>query len=145
MIIDLLHHLLPVRILYPVLVLDASLIVADSIAHRNGHGLLVAAAAAAGWFTLFFVLNYARPDALGFGDVRLVALVGLCLGWLGVVTVFLGFFVSNVLGLVVSAGLIAAGRATRNTKIPLGVFIGVGTILAVFAGPTLSTHLRVNL
>lgn len=145
MIIDLLHHLLPVRILYPVLVCDASVILIDAVVHHSWHRLWIAVASGLGWFALLFVMNFVRPDALGFGDVRLVALIGLCLGWLGVVTVFLGFFASNILGLLVSGVLIATGKATRKTKIPLGVFLGLGTILAVFVGPTLSVHLRVNL
>lgn len=142
MVVDLLQHLLPVRILYPVLLVDAALILADSFANGRWHALLVAVCSSAAWFALFFATNLVRPDALGFGDVRLAALVGLSLGWLGVVTVFVGFFASNFFGLIVGGFLIATGRATRKTKIPLGVFIGLGAILAVFIGPALSTHFR---
>jgi leader peptidase (prepilin peptidase)/N-methyltransferase len=142
MAIDLIKQLLPVKILYPVLAIDAAILLSDAIVHHTYRELLYALAAAAVWFIVFFLINLARPHALGFGDVRLVALIGLCLGWLGIPIVFVGFFAADVLGLGVGLGLIAAGLATRKTPIPLGLFLGVGAIFAVFAGPPVVSHLQ---
>ena len=139
MVIDLQQHLIPSRILYPTLAVDAVILVADALAHRRWRELFIAAAAGAIWFSVFYVINWIRPDALGFGDVRLVGLIGLCLGWLGVVTVFVGFFAADLLGIAIGLSLIATRRANRKTHIPLGVFLGIGAI-AMFAGPSIAHH-----
>jgi leader peptidase (prepilin peptidase)/N-methyltransferase len=140
MAIDFNKHLIPVRILYPTLVADAAILLGDSIDHRSWRALGIALLASAIWFGAFFIINSIRPEALGFGDVRLVALIGLCLGWLGVPIVFVGFFASNILGIAVGVTLIATKHATRKSQIPLGVFLGIGTIFAVFAGPSIASQ-----
>jgi leader peptidase (prepilin peptidase)/N-methyltransferase len=140
MVIDFEKHLLPIRILYPTLIVDGAILIADALAHQRWRELAIASAAGAIWFATFFVINWIRPDALGFGDVRLVGLIGLCLGWLGVPIVFVGFFAANILGIVIGLALIATKRADRNTHIPLGVFLGIGASFAVFAGPSIAHH-----
>jgi leader peptidase (prepilin peptidase)/N-methyltransferase len=78
---------------------------------------------------------------LGFGDVRLMAVIGLVLGWFGPVTLLVGLLMANAAGLIVIVGLMAAGRAQRDTPVPYGVFLAVGAILAVLFGSPLSTLL----
>jgi prepilin signal peptidase PulO-like enzyme (type II secretory pathway) len=46
----------------------------------------------------------------------------------------LGFFLANLLGAVVGIGLIAAKRMTRSSQIPFGVFLALGTAVAIFGG-----------
>jgi leader peptidase (prepilin peptidase)/N-methyltransferase len=142
MVIDFEKHLIPSRILYPTLIVDAAVLIADAIAHRSWRELFIAAAAGAIWFVIFFLINWLRPDALGFGDVRLVGLIGLCLGWLGVTTVFVGFFAADLLGIAIGVALIAAKRADRKTHVPLGVFLGIGAIFAMFVGPSIAHHFQ---
>ena len=143
MVIDFEQHLLPVRIFYPTLIAEIAIVVADASSHQRWRELAIAAAAGAIWFIAFFVINWIRPDALGFGDVRLVAVIGLCLGWLGVPIVFVGFFAANILGIAIAVTLIATKRASVKTQIPLGVFLGLGTIFAMFAGPSIAHHFTV--
>ena len=134
---DLDQLVLPKRIVYPVLGLVGALLLLAAGVTGHWHDLFVAACCAAGWFAAFFALNAASPRALGFGDVRLAPLLGLGLGWLGVRFVLLGFFAANLLGAVVGIGLIASKRIRRDSPIPYGVFLALGTGLAVFAGPEL--------
>ena len=141
-VIDLELHLLPVRIFYPSIAADSLILLGASIATDDWHRLLVAAATGASWFLMFFLINWLRPDALGFGDVRLVGLLGLCLGWLSVPIAFVGFFASNLIALAVGLLLIASRRADRKTQIPLGLFLAIGTIFAVFAGSAIVSHVR---
>ena len=61
-----------------------------SIAHRGS-------ACAAVWFGVFFAIHAASPGSLGFGDVRLVFVLGLALGWLGIGYVLVGLFVASLL------------------------------------------------
>lgn len=68
---------------------------------------------------------------LGFGDVKLAAVLGLPLGWLGRDALLAGLLLPHVLhgGLVL--GLLAARKVHRNTLLPLGPALLTGAWLAV--------------
>jgi leader peptidase (prepilin peptidase) / N-methyltransferase len=135
--IDVTLLILPRKIVYPSELLVAVLLLLDATATGEWHRLLVAGLSAAGWFVLFFAMNAASPRILGFGDVRLAPLLGLGLGWLGVRYVLLGFFSANLIGAVVGIFLLATKRVSRQQQIPYGIFLALGTFLAIFAGPEL--------
>ena len=135
--IDVEKLLLPKAIVWPLLVLVAALLLMASAATGQWHDFWVGAVCAAGWFMVFFALNFASPRILGFGDVRLAPVLGLALGWLGVRYVILGFFAANLIGAVIGIALIAAKQIQRQQQIPYGVFLAAGTAVAVFAGPEL--------
>ncbi|MFI6782255.1 prepilin peptidase [Micromonospora sp. NPDC050276] len=67
---------------------------------------------------------------LGFGDVKLAAVLGLPLGWLGRDALLAGLLLPHVLhgGLVL--GLLAARKVHRNTLLPLGPALLTGAWLA---------------
>ncbi len=138
--IDVEARKLPRVIVNVVFVLVAALLFGASAATGHWRALLVALAGSAAWFALFFVINRVDESLLGFGDVRLVVLLGFALGWLGVVPLLLGFFGANVLGLAFALFLIARRTWKWNAKIPYGTFLAAGTAIAVFAGP--SIHVR---
>jgi leader peptidase (prepilin peptidase)/N-methyltransferase len=142
-IIDLQQHLLPIRIVYPTLLVEVAIMVADSIATTHWRPLMIAVICGSVWFGAFFIVNFVRPDALGFGDVRLVGLLGLSVGWLGVPEVFVAFFVSNLLGLFAALLLIATNRASRSTPIPFGLFLSLGSMTAILVGPSIVNGLGV--
>ena len=135
--IDVERLLLPKRIVYPLLGLVAALLMMAAAATGHWHDLLVASLCALAWFLLFFGLNAVSPRLLGFGDVRLALVLGLALGWLGVRYVLLGFFAANLIGAVIGITLIATKRISRQQQIPYGIFLALGTALAIFAGPVL--------
>jgi len=89
-------------------------------------------------YAFYFVLWFAYPKGMGFGDVKLAGILGLYLGWLGwrelVSGAFLGFFLGGVLGGV----MMLLGRANRKTQIPYGPYMLVGALLAVLAGRPLA-------
>ena len=132
---DLEHFLLPVRIVYPVLGLLAGLLFLAAAATGEWRHLLTAVACAALWFGAFFAINAINPRLLGFGDVRLVLIVGLGLGWLGVRFVFVGLFISSFLGALIGIVLIAIKRVDRAKPIPYGVFLALGTVIAIYLTP----------
>jgi leader peptidase (prepilin peptidase)/N-methyltransferase len=74
---------------------------------------------------------------MGFGDVRLAALIGLYLGWLGLLQVPIGLFLGFLLGAVVGSVALVASRSGLRTKIPFGPFLAAGAILAVLVGQPL--------
>ena len=133
--IDLERMILPKKVVYPVLAMVAGLLVLAAAVTGDWHDLLVAAVCSGAWFSLFFVLNYASPRVLGFGDVRLALVLGLGLGWFGWRYVVLGFFAANLLGAILGVTLIAMKKMTRDQPIPYGVFLALGAAFAVFAGP----------
>jgi leader peptidase (prepilin peptidase) / N-methyltransferase len=134
---DMEHLLLPKRIVYPVLGLFGALLVVAAAITGHWHNLFVAGVSGAVWFAIFFAMNFISPRALGFGDVRLAPVLGLALGWLGVRYVLLGFFAANLIGAIIGIALIASKRMSRQQQIPYGVFLAVGTLVAIFAGPEL--------
>jgi leader peptidase (prepilin peptidase)/N-methyltransferase len=77
-------------------------------------------------------------DALGFGDVKMIAMMGAFLGWqLTMVALFLASFLGSVIGL----GLVAITR-DRDYQIPQGSFLAIGARAAAAAGqPLLNWYL----
>jgi leader peptidase (prepilin peptidase)/N-methyltransferase len=134
-IIDIETLLLPKKIVWPLSVLVAALLLMAAALTGRWHDLLVGAICGAAWFAVFFVMNLASPRLLGFGDVRLSPVLGLALGWLGVRYVLLGFFAANLIGAVIGIGLIVGKRMNRQQMLPYGVFLALGCAVAVFAGP----------
>ena len=91
-----------------------------------GGGLLWAIAEA--WFRL------RKVDAMGFGDVKMLAMVG---GWLGVKMVLVTFVLSSMLGGLVGAVLIGSRRADMATRVPFGTMLAVGALVASLYGEDL--------
>ncbi len=131
------HLLLPKRIVYPVLMMVGVLLALASAITHHWDQFLIAAACAVVWFVVFFAMNFISPRLLGFGDVRLAPVLGLALGWLGVRYALLGFFAANLIGAILGLSLIATKHMSRQQQIPYGVFLALGTLLAIFAGPEL--------
>ncbi|MBP1597807.1 MAG: Type 4 prepilin-like protein leader peptide processing enzyme [Acidobacteria bacterium] len=97
---------------------------------------VIGALAGAGF--LYLVLLYGGAvygqDAMGEGDLNLIALVGAFLGWKGVVvTILLGCLSGSAVGLV----LIGLRRLHRREHIPFGPFLVFGALVAMFWGDAL--------
>jgi len=70
-------------------------------------------------------------DGFGFGDVKMMAVCGLFLGWrLTLVSLLFGV----VAGGVICAALMIARRVRRGDYIPFGPFLAVGVLCALFFG-----------
>jgi leader peptidase (prepilin peptidase)/N-methyltransferase len=135
--IDLEYLILPKTIVYTTLGLLVAALLLDSAASHQWHRLLIAALCAAGWYVLFFSMNFLAPRYLGFGDVRLSLVLGLGLGWLGIRYVLLGFFAANLVGSIIGITLMAMKKMSRDQPVPFGVFLALGAALAIYAGPEL--------
>jgi leader peptidase (prepilin peptidase)/N-methyltransferase len=134
-LIDMEHLLLPKVVVYPTLVFVAAFLTLASVMTGDWHRLFIAALCAIAWFVVFFLLNFASPRLLGFGDVRLAPVIGLGLGWLGLRYVVLGFFAANLIGAVIGVTLILTKRMRRDQQIPYGIFLALGAAFAIYAGP----------
>ena len=95
------------------------------------------------YFGFLLVVHLAYPRGMGFGDVKLAALMGLYLGWLGsswVVALSLvlwAMLIGFVVGSVVGIGLLIVRR--RNEPMPFAPFLALGTVVVVLVGPTAFT------
>jgi len=87
---------------------------------------------------LYLVLFYGGAlygqEAMGEGDLNLIALVGAFLGWKAVaLTILLGCLFGSAVGL----GLMAIRRLGRRQHIPFGPFLSLGAVVALFWGERL--------
>jgi leader peptidase (prepilin peptidase)/N-methyltransferase len=89
----------------------------------------------AGYGSLWLVATawelFAKKEAMGGGDLKMLAMVGAFLGWQGVViTFFVGFMVGGFF-----SGLLLAARKVRlASQIPFGTFLAIGAMVASFWG-----------
>ena len=147
-VIDVRHHLLPNRIVFPSYAVAGILLLAAVIVHSAagpaGFGampdgaaeflgvpaLRILAGGAVLW-AFYFVLRLLYPPGMGFGDVKLAGVLGMYLGYLGWAHVFAGTFAAFLLGGLWSLGLLAARRGTLKSSIPFGPFMLAGAAAAM--------------
>src|SRR6478735_8784821 len=103
-VVDLHTHLLPTRVIWPTLGATAVLAVVAALLDDDLDALMRAAVGGVVVFALFHALWWVYPAGMGYGDVRLSALVGFVLGYVGwaalLVGVYAAFAVFAVLGVV---------------------------------------------
>jgi leader peptidase (prepilin peptidase)/N-methyltransferase len=97
----------------------------------DGHALLRAVIAGAALFAFFYLLAFASPGSMGFGDVKLAGVVGGVLGYLSWGALLVGAFLGFFLGAVVGVLLIATRRAGRKSAVPFGPFMLAGAGIAI--------------
>jgi len=121
---DLEHRLIPDRIVLPGTLAVLALRTLDDPSVE-----WVVAAVAAGLVLFLIVLVY--PRGLGMGDVKLSAFLGAGLGVAVIAAMFVGFFAAFVPAAVM---LVRHGKDARKKAIPLGPFLALGGVVALFWG-----------
>lgn len=133
--VDLLVHRLPDRVTYPAAAVCAAALLVDAGTTGGWPDLLRAVLAAAAAFGGAVVLALLAPDGLGFGDVKLLGLLGLLLGWFGWEVLLAGVLLGLLVGAGVSLVLLATRRAGWRSAVPFGPPLLTGAALAlVLAG-----------
>lgn len=132
--IDAEHHIIPNKITYtglivgPVLLLPSEpgkfLFYLSGLLIGGGYLLLVDI----GWIAV------KKTEGMGFGDVKLGAVLGLFLGW----PVFIAIFFASLLGIVYNVGVSVFKHQTLEetlkTTFGFGPFLALGGILTYFFG-----------
>jgi prepilin signal peptidase PulO-like enzyme (type II secretory pathway) len=121
---DLDHRLIPDKIVLPATVVILGLRTIDDPSVE-----WLASSLGAGLFLFLIVLVH--PSGLGLGDVKLSALLGAGLGVSVIPALFVGFFAAFVPAALL---LLRHGREARTRAIPLGPFLALGAVVALFWG-----------
>jgi leader peptidase (prepilin peptidase)/N-methyltransferase len=134
-VIDLFHFIIPDSLTLPMLICAAavSFLPGGITPLQCGLGIL------AGGGSLFavgligeFVLK--KGEAMGGGDVKLMALVGAAFGWK---TAFLTIMFGAITGSVGGLAMLALKKFSKDHKIPFGPFLALGLWIAVICGDRL--------
>lgn len=134
--IDLKHKLLPNRYVLPSLAAAIVLLIFAAAGTDAWGALLRAILGGGAMFLLYLIMALISPAGLGMGDVKLAAVLGLFLGFLGWNAWFIGLLTAFLIGGVAGLILLLAGRATRSSTIPFGPPMLLGALVAAYwTGP----------
>ena len=108
-------------------------IVASLIGAALGAGVLLA--------IRWVWLQLRGVDAMGLGDVKMLAMIGAFLGWRQVlVTLFLGTITGALIGIAVT---MAQGRRSLQVRLPFGTFLAVAAYAAsIWGEPVMEWYLH---
>ena len=134
--VDLASHRLPDRVTYPAGAVCTAALLVDAAVLGSWGAFLRALAAAAAAFAVAYLVAAIAPAALGLGDVKLLGLLGLLLGWFGWGVLLAGVFLGLLTGAVVSLALLVTRRAGWRTAVPFGPPLLLGAALALTLLPT---------
>ena len=118
--IDLLHHLLPNRMVLPLLGAGIVLLGAAAGVSGEASSLLRGAAGAVILFVLYLFLALTSRNGLGMGDVKLAAPLGLYLGYLGWSHLFYGGALGFVAGGIASVLVVLKNRGNKPKEVAYG-------------------------
>lgn len=127
--IDLDHKLLPNKIVYPMAAYGAVATALVDVGDLPEHLI-----AGAGAFVFLLLAALAYPSGMGMGDVKLAGTMGLYLGVSVIPALLAAFLTGTVFGLAVIA---REGAQARKKAVPFGVFLALGGLVGVLAGPEL--------
>ena len=78
------------------------------------------------WLLGWLWLVIRKEEGMGFGDVKMLAMIGAFLGWKVMLATLL---VSTLLGSVIGVALIALDRGNLKTALPFGCFLALSALL----------------
>jgi prepilin signal peptidase PulO-like enzyme (type II secretory pathway) len=95
----------------------------------NWQNLLISGIIGSSFFLIQFIISSGKW--IGGGDIRLGLLIGFIFGWPKVIlAVLLAYMIGSIIGI----GLIMAGKKNWGSKLPLGVFLSLSSLLTLFYG-----------
>jgi leader peptidase (prepilin peptidase) / N-methyltransferase len=135
-LIDLKHQLILNKIVYPACIaalIAAPFFIKTGVAHNGivDYGIVNALIGAAVGFVFLLIPAVVTRGGMGFGDVKMAALIGLATGFGEVLVAILG---GIILGGLVAIILLVAGIKKRKEAIPFGPFLSLGAIVTLVWG-----------
>lgn len=84
------------------------------------------------WLMGFLWEKLRRVEAMGFGDVKMMLMVGAFLGWrLTILTILIAAFSGSLAGIAL---MIRRGGRNLQMMLPFGIFLGIGSIISLLIG-----------
>jgi leader peptidase (prepilin peptidase)/N-methyltransferase len=104
----------------------------------NWSGALIGALVGGGVFALIMILGKMafKKEAMGFGDVKLAAMLGAFMGWKNLLLILiLASFLGSLVGvaLIISSGK----KKERATSVPFGPFLVAASLIAIYFGDSI--------
>jgi leader peptidase (prepilin peptidase)/N-methyltransferase len=118
--IDIVHHLLPNRLIGPLLLAGLALLAVSAGVQGTAGDLIRGLAGSAILFIFYLILALTSGNGLGMGDVKLAAPLGLYLGYLGWSQLFYGGAFAFVAGGVVSTIVLLKNRRNKPKEVAYG-------------------------
>src|SRR4030066_1393819 len=137
--IDLDFQIIPDRITLPGIplgLLAGSFLLPDPFLRSSLLGIKKSLLGAFAGFGLFYLVALSgsalfKKEALGGGDIKMMAMVGALTGWKGVLsTTFFGSLIGTIVGIF----LILLKGKKKETRIPFGPFLAFGAVITIFFG-----------
>jgi leader peptidase (prepilin peptidase)/N-methyltransferase len=124
LVIDLQHQILPNEITVSGIAVGLALSLAAPPGWRES---LIGAIAGGGvlWLVAWGYERWRGVEGLGFGDVKMLAMIGAFLGWK---LMLLTLVAASLVGSLTAAVLLLARRADWQSKLPLGTFLAIAAI-----------------
>lgn len=137
--IDIDHQIIPFSITVPGIVLSIILgatILPDPFLRDELLGFIPSIKGCLIGFGSFYLIGLFggiifKKEAMGGGDLYMMAMVGGFLGWKGV---FLTAFIGSLIGSIVGIYLIAMKKKDWLSRIPFGPYLAVGALVSLFYG-----------
>lgn len=136
-VIDLEHGLILNKVVFPgmvVALLLALFLPQPWLIHWVVPGVANAAMGGGIGFAIFFLIAIASRGGMGWGDVKLAALIGLATGF---PLVFVSIIIGAILGGAIAAALVIAKKKKRRETIPFGPFLALAAIVTLLWGTSI--------
>jgi len=132
-VIDLEHSLILNKVVYPGMIVALLLSLYPWPWFSESLGMRVAYAALGGaiGFVIFLLIALVSRGGMGWGDVKLAALIGLATGF---PMVFVAIIMAAILGGIVAVALMIAKKRGRREMIPFGPFLAVAAMVTLLWG-----------
>jgi leader peptidase (prepilin peptidase) / N-methyltransferase len=130
LVIDLQHQILPNEITLPGIAVGLACSLAAPPGWREA---LIGAAAGGGvlWLIAWGYERWRGVEGMGFGDVKMLAMIGAFLGWK---LMLLTLVAASLIGSLTAGVLLVARRADWQSKLPLGTFLAIAAVPVSLAG-----------
>jgi leader peptidase (prepilin peptidase)/N-methyltransferase len=140
-VIDLERGLILNKVVYPSMVVALLLALVPEPGFSQPGAMRVANAALAGavGFAIFLLIALVSRGGMGWGDVKLAALIGLATGF---PLVFVAIIMAAILGGIVAVALVIAKKRTRRQTIPFGPFLAVAAMATLLWGSNILSWYR---
>ncbi|OGN96392.1 MAG: hypothetical protein A2Z77_09580 [Chloroflexi bacterium RBG_13_51_36] len=137
-VIDLEHGLILNKVVYPGMIVALLLSLYPWPWLNESMGMRVANAAIGGaiGFVIFLLIALVSRGGMGWGDVKLAALIGLATGF---PLVLVAVIMAAIAGGIVAVALVTAKRRQRRETIPFGPFLALAAMVTLLWGSNILT------